>query len=404
MSRRKNYPPPLKGRINCRVCGRLNIVGCLGCKRCKEHCCCEVCLACSARQGIALGAGKAFIKHTTSAHCKACGRCKRGKPCEKNEYGLKEDFCGCRGMPKWVGVVDPKATERLINTLHRPLGLEIELCSLVGFGSQLKDEWQRKPQFLQVGFEHDGSVRGAATEAVINPLVGDQFLKGIVWLGKYLNSVDAEVDDSCGLHVHVGAQDFGPYELRRLMQLYRMVERDIYERMIPAYRGKPSPVNGKYYAKPYDMGAGWWQGLWSVQTVSELREYIWQWVFRGCPTVPKQNKEGGVQYIGIPALRRGKYQIPSRYYGLNIHSWFTRGTVEWRHYPGTLRIGELVHWPLLCGWLTQLASEMRDSEVLNLRGGLAGVIQGKWAHGFSMFEVPLTVREWTLKELGKERE
>jgi len=396
----KQNPTPTPGRVNCRNCGGLNVRGCPECKRCIDRCgCrCRTCEACSAKSGPSKE-----VRHSTSARCKNCGKCRRGMFQATNSWGLMEDFCACRKMPKWMFIRDPKATERSINRLSRPLGLEIELCNIGTFG---QGDWKNRPPYLAINFEHDGSVRGAATEAVLNPLIGDQFLEGIVWLTKYLVGCGAEVDTSCGLHVHVGASDFGPYELRRLFGIYQSIQHDIYGKMIPAYRQEPSPVNGKYYCMPYDMDRKWWAGLWEVKDPSALREYICSWVFRHCKmdgyVVTRDGKEVRKPFVGVPNLRRGKYQIPSRYYGLNIHSWFVRGTIEWRHYPGTLALDEILYWPLLCGWITQLASALTDQEVQKL-GGMEDLVTRHWQHRYLAIRIPAPVRDWTLGQLKKER-
>ena len=425
-SKKRGLPRPIGDQINCRRCGTLNTPGCQECKSCSRDCgCrCQMCTPCSRKAGHQ-------VKHSPKAKCRECGACRRGRYTESTGKSPVLEFCQCRSMPKWMKVVDPKATERVVNTLARPLGLEIELCN-IGKTGGMGTGWDNKPEFLGLQFEHDGSVRGAATEAVLNPLVGDQFLQGLGWLSKYFIDVGAQVDDSCGLHVHVGAQDLGPYELRRVVALYQKCQQDIYGKMIPPSRQKPSPVNGKYYCAPYTMDHRWWNGLWACKTPSALREYIFMWTFKGTirssdtgfdrdkfrkmsPQAKGKavaewkamNRQGAkvtkYVYPELPERRRQKYQIPSRYYGLNIHSWFQRGTIEFRHYPGTLNPDELISWPLMCGWLVQLGSALRDEEVKAISGGLEEVVTTKWSHGFSQVQVPQGVAEWVVGELHKER-
>jgi hypothetical protein len=42
-----------------------------------------------------------------------------------------------------------------------------------------------------------------------------------------------------------------------------------------------------------------------------------------------------------------------RYCDLNLHSWYYRGTLEFRLKEGTVTSKEIVGWPLLCLWLVE---------------------------------------------------
>jgi hypothetical protein len=77
-------------------------------------------------------------------------------------------------------------------------------------------------------------------------------------------------------------------------------------------------------------------------------------------------------YINFNTIRGGKYArnspVRSRYWGLNLHSWFFRGTVEFRMFQGTTVVDDLVCWPLLCGWIVHAATIVPDATALGVKG------------------------------------
>jgi hypothetical protein len=77
-------------------------------------------------------------------------------------------------------------------------------------------------------------------------------------------------------------------------------------------------------------------------------------------------------YINFNTIRGGKYArnspVRSRYWGLNLHSWFFRGTVEFRMFQGTTAVDDLVCWPLLCGWIVHAATIVPDATALGVKG------------------------------------
>jgi hypothetical protein len=53
-----------------------------------------------------------------------------------------------------------------------------------------------------------------------------------------------------------------------------------------------------------------------------------------------------------------------RYSSMNVHSHFFRGTIEFRLKEGTLDPTEIIFWPLFCGWFVEMATRLRDDEVM----------------------------------------
>lgn len=380
----------------CKYCSAIIEKRCQECRNCLQHCMCKGCVACSALSPDP-------ISHPFR-RCKTCQKCK---------LGSSPNHCSCRRMPQALPQPVLRGSSLLRNPLPRPLGLEIETTSPGNWGGGLEATspvWNESPRSIRPAvwhWEHDGSVNGEAMELVIPPLVGDQFLDGIGWLGKYFSINGAMVDSSCGLHVHVGARDFGPYELRRLMEIHRRVEGEIFASLLPAWRGEPNPKTGKYYCRRWDMSPQWWEGLWGTNTPSDLRAYLRQWVFRdisigtSARRVSRASEDMKLFDLSMPQARLQKYRVLTRYFALNLHTWFVRGTVEWRHHQGTLSPRDLIYWPLLCGWLTHLAGVISDKDLHHSKT-ILDFLGVRWDRPYSQVSVPGDVIEWVREELRKE--
>jgi Putative amidoligase enzyme len=384
-----NYPTPDPERVNCFNCYQLNLPGCVRCGFCTTcQCHCKKCRNCTTPKDWR--AAK-YTLHPSRFFCPICGMCRK-----ENFQSDPAYQCRCRGKRlKYRETLKGVFTR---NELPRGLGLELEFCKLGDF----ERSNVALPNFQ---IAHDGSVNGDGMELVLAPLIGDNYLTSVLALGKALIEVGAKVDESCGFHVHVGAdgKEWGPYELRRMIQLYANVEKDIYGLCAPG-RGERM-FREHAICAPFKMKAPWYKGLWAQHTPQELRKYILQWLYGDRLRKGKVIREVGRRYgpegewINAPDLKNQKYD-PSRYMGLNLHSWMLRETIEWRHHEGTLDLERLVYWPLLCGWITELASALKDAEVRQVVG-LRELVSGVWIRPFKFVSVPGAVREWTLGEMEK---
>ena len=393
-----NFPSPDPGMVNCRGCQRVNIPGCPRCKQCSEicGCACRTCRNCTSKEDWSIGKR---VYHSKKVMCRLCGRCRR-----ENFRGDPTWQCQCRGKKfkdarQFTGTFNQ-------NELPRALGLEIELSSIGAYR-------QSTPGLPSHKVTHDGSVNGDGVELVIDPLIGDNFISSILSLGQYLLTSKCGVDESCGFHVHVGAdgKSWGPFEHRRLIQLYANVQKDIYALVAPGRAERT--FRDHLICGPFKMRPSWYKGLWAENSPRGLRKYILQWLY-GARLLKGRKIEGRTVYasgrmtpeevqnwewLNAPEIKAHKYET-ARYMGLNLHSWMMRETIEWRHHEGTLDLERLVYWPLLCGWITELASSLKDDEVKEI-GSLRQLMVGEWKRPFKYIVVPENVREWTLRELGK---
>lgn len=273
-------------------------------------------------------------------------------------------------MPKFVppaklGIIGKRG---LINPLPRPLGTELE----IGDWGSLEG---RRFEHLRYTKGYDWSVKPSEHEMVISPLVGDAFIEGMLELAEELFDSGATVNDTCALHVHVGATDFGYWDIRRLLEVYSRIEPDVYRYLVAPYRSaKPECVHYcQLLTVPHDtcprcerydeQHPGARQPLEPLSRVlarmalakdtSDLKVALFRMLYNidDPSTAPRdlQHRKGG------------KYEW-CRYRGLNLHSWLHRGTVEWRMKEAVTDVSELVFYPLFCGYVVHAITAMSDTE------------------------------------------
>ena len=95
--------------------------------------------------------------------------------------------------------------------------------------------------------------------------------------------------------------------------------------------------------------------------------------------------------------RRHKYE-KCRYFGLNLHTWFERGTVEYRHHEGTIAWTKLLYWALFCGWFTEIASALTDAQVQACTT-VDQLLHGEWSTGTGVLRMPSDVAAWVIETL-----
>lgn len=318
--------------------------------------------------------------------CKKCGTCtpkknKRFPPTHFCAYcGQCRTICKCRKRKGYLNVDKLSRPRTHINKLNRMMGLELEIAD---WGS-LSTEFHAKN--FTYNITRDGSVKPSGLELVVHPLAGDALLRGVFELGELFAKNNCLVNNTCGFHVHVNAQDMNWWSLRRMIYLYMAVEHDIYYHMITPERAR----NCHYYKPARET---WEKVVADVQGAVDtdvIKHRILKHLYPdhvnamdGTPSGVEKGRLWG-------SVKNSKYGVTSRYYGLNLHSYFYRGTVEFRMYQGTTALEDLVNWPLLCGWMVEKANNLTDNEVLKL-GGL---------RDFADQHLPVALRDWVFAKLS----
>ena len=265
-----------------------------------------------------------------------------------------------------------------MNTLPRTLGVEVEI------GEWKKLRAGKTIPYISYNTTHDWSVQPSGQEMVVAPLRKDAFVRGMLSLSKELFLSECVLNETCAMHVHVGAEDLSCFEIRRLLEVYRRCEDEIYSHLIAPHRWKKpeaihycqrmnQPHRGvcarcERYDSQYPGQRVAPEGveivlarMWKATTTKDLKLCLLRMLYG--------IENPSIDPLDLEHRKSGKYEF-ARYFGLNLHSWMHRMTVEWRMKEATADPVEMVCWPLWCGWMTHLVTRLTDTEARSDRMGV----------------------------------
>lgn len=186
----------------------------------------------------------------------------------------------------------------------------------------------RDPQGRQWKIMKDSSIRcenktGASASdrhavELVSPICHYDDIPTIQELVRQLRHKGARVNGSCGIHVHVDASNHNPQTLRNIVNIMASKEDLLYKTL-------QIKVDRQRYCKKADTRFLDQVNRDRPRTMEEI-ERLW--------------------YNG--ASRSYSHYDHSRYYGLNLHSVFSKGTVEFRLFNSTLHAGEVKSYIQLC--------------------------------------------------------
>lgn len=184
----------------------------------------------------------------------------------------------------------------------------------------------------------DGSLPDTGFEVCTSPANGDLFIDQIKDLTSALAVGSAEVTNDCGFHVHIDARDFRYWDIRKLIILYQKIENGLFD-MVPKSRRKNAfcmPCGVRYLAN-----------ITTCNRPKLMKKQLIHNVYKEAPNKLFKDK-------------RTEHRVDARYYALNIHSWFYRGTIECRLAAGTRDPIKIINWSLL--WVSIIDFVNRESE------------------------------------------
>ena len=154
---------------------------------------------------------------------------------------------------------------------------------------------------------------------VVTPILRYEDIEDLQEVLRRLRKAGAIVNESTGIHIHIGAENFTPATLCNLLKNIRSKEDILYK----AIQVKNSRV---YYCKKTNQAL--------IEMIEKHR-----------PTT--REKLADLWYQEAPYGRERHYN-ESRYHGLNLHAYFTKGTVEFRLFNSPLHAGELKAYIQFC--------------------------------------------------------
>ena len=154
---------------------------------------------------------------------------------------------------------------------------------------------------------------------IVSPILTYEDLPDLQEIVRQLRHKGAFVNSQCGIHIHVDASRYTPQTLRNLVNIIASKEDILYK----ALRIDPARMR------------------WCKKTNGELLEAI----NRKKPQTMEALKD--IWYAGSTRGRDEHYN-DTRYHGLNLHSVFTKGTVEFRLFNSTTHAGEVKAYIQFC--------------------------------------------------------
>lgn len=152
----------------------------------------------------------------------------------------------------------------------------------------------------------------------VSPICLYEDIKPLQEIIRKLRKAGAMVNDSCGIHVHVDASKHSVKTLRNIVNIMAAKE-DL------LYKALNVEVEREHYCKKADTCFLDTMNNRRPKTMGEL-ERLWY------------NGRNG----------RNNHYDKSRYHALNLHSVFSKGTIEFRLFNSTLHAGEIKSYIQLC--------------------------------------------------------
>lgn len=191
----------------------------------------------------------------------------------------------------------------------------------LGFGAVVTMEDGREWKVV-----HDGSLSGHMNGEIVSPILTYADLDMLQNIVRAVREAGARADRSCGVHIHV---DGSRFDVRGLLNLINMVHKN--ERLIErALDIRADRLN--HYTRAIDANL--------VARLEQRR--------------PRTMPELQAAWYGDRYHSPSRYDS-TRYHGLNLNSFFYRGTIEFRYFNGTLHAGEIKSYVQLCLALAQRA-------------------------------------------------
>jgi len=164
----------------------------------------------------------------------------------------------------------------------------------------------------------DGSLGYGPHGEIVSPKLRYDELDTLQSIVRAVRRAGARVDDKCGIHVHV---DGSRFDVRGLLNLVNIVHKN--ERLIERALGVAPDRLARY-------------------TRALRAEFITRLEQRR-PRTMSEFQQAWYGNAGAPS----RYDH-TRYHGLNLNSFFFRGTVEFRYFNGSLHAGEIKTYVQFC--------------------------------------------------------
>ena len=167
---------------------------------------------------------------------------------------------------------------------------------------------------------------------LVTPILQYDDIEDLQQVVRDLRAAGAKSNKSCGIHVHVDGANHTPRSLKNIMEFMVARQDLVNDSLANAYRARWCAPISKELLK-------------AVKAEKDLTfskfEKIWY-------SPANDNYYGGIDHYHYNA---------TRYHGLNLHAFFSKGTVEFRLFNGTMHAGKIKAYVQFCLGLSAWAIE-----------------------------------------------
>lgn len=154
---------------------------------------------------------------------------------------------------------------------------------------------------------------------MVTPILHYDDIETLQELIRRLRKAGAKTNSSCGIHIHIGADQHTPKSLRNLVNIFTSKQDIIFKALVV-------DSNRQSYCMKLENRLS--------ESLNKCR-----------PST--MNKVADIWYAGYGGDRNAHYNS-SRYHTVNLHSVFTKGTVEFRCFNSTLHAGKVKAYIQFC--------------------------------------------------------
>lgn len=217
------------------------------------------------------------------------------------------------------------ATKKQMNDLT--FGIELETYGLGRDGAvnalALQDGWRRgygnaaiDPKGRTWKAVGDSSIDGYQPAEVVSPVLRYEDMELLQGAVRKLRAAGAKVNDSCGIHIHVGVE--GAFDVPAIVRLAKYWNRK--EKLIKHALGTLIRRSNSYCRDINHNGF--------IDRLDALRR------------APRTMDELNAAWYGRNGGGSFHYD-GTRYHALNLHNVWFRGTIEWRLFNATMHAGKI---------------------------------------------------------------
>ena len=197
------------------------------------------------------------------------------------------------------------------------------------------------PPYEAWSFVLDDTIKGSGGSELVSPILsGSRGLAQVYQALRLLKEFpEIQVNETCGFHVHHGVDPdhFGNQELFELLRIVAIFENYIY-RLLPEDRRRTETC------RPLEIDLYEWFKRNGSERKTPLVKTLWY---------SPENRDD-------PKAPHHRKMHPTRYHGLNLHSYWYRNTIEFRYYPSVLdHPGELMQWIIFTQFLVEWSAGRR---------------------------------------------